>query len=63
MKRRQLFAFAAGAAFVVAWSARAQAKLPTVGYLSSNPPDIPSGSSPISRPGSARLVSLRIVTW
>jgi len=43
VKRRQLFAFAAGAAFVVAWSARAQANLPTVGYLSSNPPDIPVG--------------------
>jgi putative ABC transport system substrate-binding protein len=44
MKRRDVVAFLAGTAFVLLPSARAQqTRLPTIGYLSSNPLDIPVG--------------------
>jgi putative ABC transport system substrate-binding protein len=43
MRRRDLLALAAGAACVWAPSALGQTKVRTIGYLSSNPPDIPVG--------------------
>jgi putative tryptophan/tyrosine transport system substrate-binding protein len=43
VKRRDLLAIAAGIALVRVPSVRGQTRLPTIGYLSSNPPDIPVG--------------------
>src|SRR3954466_2540179 len=43
VKRRDLLAVAAGIALVRVPSVRGQTRLPTIGYLSSSPPDIPVG--------------------
>lgn len=43
MKRRDLLAVAAGIALVRVSPVQGQTRLPTIGYLSSNPPDIPVG--------------------
>jgi putative ABC transport system substrate-binding protein len=43
VKRRDLLAVAAGTALMRVSSVRGQTRLPTIGYLSSNPPDIPIG--------------------
>ena len=43
MRRRELLAVAAGVALARVPSVRGQTRLPIIGYLSSNPPDIPVG--------------------
>ena len=55
MKRRDLLAVATGIAFLRVSSVRGQTRLPTIGYLSSNPPDIPAGEVAEFRAGLAEI--------